>query len=134
MNLMHIILSFGIGLAIWLGSVLILNGTITSGSFVSFLTALIMLYTPMKSIGSNYNAILMSFLAIERVFNIMDSVPQIQEKKDAKPLTKTPQKIEFNNVSFEYKPNVPVLRSVNLTINRGETIAIVGNSGGGKGQ
>lgn len=129
---MHIILSFGIGLAIWLGSVLILNGTITSGSFVSFLTALIMLYTPMKSIGSNYNAILMSFLAIERVFNIMDSVPQIQEKKDAKPLTKTPQKIEFNNVSFEYKPNVPVLRSVNLTINRGETIAIVGNSGGGK--
>lgn len=78
---MHIILSFGIGLAIWLGSVLILNGTITSGSFVSFLTALIMLYTPMKSIGSNYNAILMSFLAIERVFNIMDSVPQIQEKK-----------------------------------------------------
>ena len=129
---MHIILSFGIGLAIWLGSVLILNGTITSGSFVSFLTALIMLYTPMKSIGSNYNAILMSFLAIERVFNIMDSVPQIQEKKDAKPLTKTPQKIEFNNVSFEYKPNVPVLRSLNLTINRGETIAIVGNSGGGK--
>ena len=52
---MHIILSFGIGLAIWLGSVLILDGTITSGGFVSFLTALIMLYTPMKSIGSNYN-------------------------------------------------------------------------------
>lgn len=129
---MHVILSFGIGLAIWIGSLLILNGTITSGSFVSFLTALIMLYTPMKSIGSNYNAILMSFLAIERVFNIMDSVPQIQEKKDAKILSNKPSSIEFRNVSFEYKQGVPVLRNVNLNVKKGETIALVGNSGGGK--
>ena len=129
---MHIILSFGIGLAIWLGSVLILDGTITSGGFVSFLTALIMLYTPMKSIGGNYNSILMSFLAIERVFDIMDSVPAIQDKPNAKQLTGKPQKIEFKNVSFEYRKDVPVLRNVSLSVNCGETIALVGNSGGGK--
>lgn len=129
---MHIILSFGIGLAIWLGSVLILDGTITSGGFVSFLTALIMLYTPMKSIGSNYNSIIMSFLAIERVFDIMDSVPAIQDKPNAKQLTNKPQKIEFKNVSFEYRKDVPVLKNVSLEVNRGETIALVGNSGGGK--
>lgn len=129
---MHIILSFGIGLAIWLGSVLILDGTITSGGFVSFLTALIMLYTPMKSIGSNYNSIIMSFLAIERVFDIMDSVPAIQDKPNAKQLTNKPQKIEFKNVSFEYRKDVPVLKNVSLDVNRGETIALVGNSGGGK--
>lgn len=129
---MHIILSFGIGLAIWLGSVLILDGTITSGGFVSFLTALIMLYTPMKSIGGNYNSIIMSFLAIERVFDIMDSVPAIQDKPNAKQLTNKPQKIEFKNVSFEYRKDVPVLKNVSLDVNRGETIALVGNSGGGK--
>lgn len=129
---MHVILSFGIGLAIWIGSVLILDGTITSGSFVSFLTALIMLYTPMKSIGSNYNSIIMSFLAIERVFDIMDSVPAIRNKPNAKMLTKKPKLIEFKNVSFEYKPNVPVLKKVNITVKQGETIALVGNSGGGK--
>ena len=129
---MHIILSFGIGLAIWLGSVLILDGTITSGGFVSFLTALIMLYTPMKSIGGNYNSILMSFLAIERVFGIMDSVPAIQDKPNAKQLTGKPQKIEFKNVSFEYRKDVPVLKNVSLSVNCGETIALVGNSGGGK--
>ncbi len=129
---MHVILSFGIGLAIWLGSVLILDGTITSGSFVSFLTALIMLYTPMKSIGGNYNSILMSFLAIERVFAIMDSVPAIKDKPNAKTLTGIPTQIEFKNVSFAYRPNVPVLKGVNITVNRGETIALVGNSGGGK--
>ena len=129
---MHVILSFGIGLAIWLGSVLILDGTITSGSFVSFLTALIMLYTPMKGIGSNYNSILMSFLAIERVFAIMDSVPAIQDRPNARIMARTPEKIEFKNVSFEYVPKVPVLKNVNITVNRGETIALVGNSGGGK--
>ncbi len=129
---MHVILSFGIGLAIWLGSVLILDGTITSGGFVSFLTALIMLYTPMKSIGSNYNSIIMSFLAIERVFDIMDSVPAIQNRPNAKVLSNNPAKIEFKNVSFQYRPNVPVLKNVSLTVNRGETIALVGNSGGGK--
>lgn len=129
---MHVILSFGIGLAIWIGSVLILDGTITSGSFVSFLTALIMLYTPMKSIGSNYNAVLMSFLAIERVFDIMDSVPAIQDGPNPCVFTGQPEEIEFKNVSFEYVSNVPVLKDVNIKVKRGETIALVGNSGGGK--
>lgn len=129
---MHIVLSIGIGLAIWFGSFLILNGAITSGSFVSFLAALIMLYTPMKSLGSNYNSVLMSFLAIERVFDVLDSVPAIQSKPDAIEMPETHRKIEFNNVSFEYVKNVPVLKNVNLTVEHGEIVALVGNSGGGK--
>ena len=106
---MHIVLSFGIGLAIWFGSYLILNGTITSGSFVSFLAALIMLYTPMKSMGSTYNSVLMSFLAIERVFDVLDSVPAIKDNPNATQMHATHKKIEFKNVSFEYLKDVPVL-------------------------
>lgn len=129
---MHIVLSIGIGLAIWFGSFLILNGSITSGSFVSFLAALIMLYTPMKGLGSNYNSVLMSFLAIERVFEVLDAVPAIVNRPNAVEMPATHKRIEFNNVSFEYVKDVPVLKNVNLTVNHGEIIALVGNSGGGK--
>jgi len=129
---MHVILSIGIGLAIWFGSYLILHGTITAGSFVSFLTALIMLYTPIKSIGGTYNSVLMSFLAIERVFDILDAKPAITDKKGAVKMNPDVHEIEYKNVSFEYVKDVPVLKNVNFKVKRGETIAFVGNSGGGK--
>ena len=129
---MHVILSVGIGLAIWFGSYLILHGIITAGSFVSFLTALIMLYIPIKSIGGTYNSVLMSFLAIERVFDILDAVPAITDRPDARDMNPDVHEIEYKNVNFEYVSGVPVLKDVNFKVKRGETIAFVGNSGGGK--
>ncbi len=129
---MHIILSVGIGAAIWFGSYLVLNDYITSGGFVSFLTALIMLYNPMKSLGSNYNAVLMSFMAIERVFNILDTTPAISDRPNAREMPATHHTIEFKDVSFEYNRGVPILKNINLTVQQGQIIALVGNSGGGK--
>ena len=129
---MHIILSFGIALALWFGSHLILTGQLTPGGFVSFLTALILLYQPMKSIGNTYGSVIMSFWAIEMCFDMMDSVPKIIDRVDAIEMPKTHQQIKFEDVSFNYIPDVPVLKHINLTVNKGETIAIVGNSGGGK--
>lgn len=129
---MHIVLSTGIGLTIWFGTDLILSGSITSGNFVSFITALVMLYQPIKSIGNDYNSVLMSFLAIERVFDVFNTVPTIHNVKDATEFNGKFKKIEFKNLSFEYNAGTPVLRDINLTVNRGETIALVGNSGGGK--
>ena len=129
---MHIILSTGIGMSIWFGSHLILSGQITSGSFVSFLTALIMLYQPIKGIGNTYNSVLMSFLAIERVFKIFDTIPKIKNVENPKPFNSNFNKIQIKNLNFEYTPGVPVLKDINITINRGETLALVGNSGGGK--
>lgn len=129
---MHIVLSAGIGLTIWFGSGLILDGTITSGNFVSFLTALIMLYQPIKSIGNDYNAILMSFLAIERTFDIFNRVPGIRDCDNATDFNSDFTRIDFKDLTFEYTRGVPVLRNINLSVNRGETIALIGNSGGGK--
>lgn len=129
---MHIILSIGIGMAIWLGSVLIISGHISSGSFVSFLAALLMLYQPIKGIGGNYNSVMMSFLAIERVFNIFSTVPKIRDAEHTVDFDKNFHTIEFKDLSFSYNPGVPVLKNVNLQVKRGETIALVGNSGGGK--
>lgn len=129
---MHIILSFGIALALWFGSHLILTGQLTPGGFVSFLTALILLYQPMKSIGNTYSSVIMSFWAIETCFKILDTEPKIVDKPNAIEMPKTHKQIKFEDVSFNYIKDVPVLKHINLTVNNGETIAIVGNSGGGK--
>ncbi len=130
--LMHVVVSVGIAAVIGYGSYLIVNGVISSGSFVSFLTALIMLYGPIKGIGKNYNAVMVSFMAIERVVEILDMKPAITNKHNAKSLDKVEGDIVFDNVWFEYNPDVPVLKNINLSVKTGNTIALVGNSGGGK--
>ena len=129
---MHLILSVGIALALWFGSHLILTGQLTPGGFVSFLTALILLYQPMKSIGNTYGSVIMSFWAIETCFDILDSQPKITDRPNAIDMPRTHKQIKFNDVMFNYLPDVPVLKHINLTVNQGETVAIVGNSGGGK--
>ena len=129
---LHIIVSIGIGAVIGYGSYLIVNGDITSGNFVSFITALILLYTPIKSIGKNYNAMQVSFLAIERVVEILETEPTIFDKPNAVTLKGVKKSINFNHVYFEYKEGVPVLKDINLEVKAGTTVALVGNSGGGK--
>lgn len=130
--MMHVTVSIGVGAVIGYGSYLIVNGTITSGSFVSFITALIMLYNPIKNIGKSFNAVQLSFLAIERITDILDIKSEIVDKPKAKKLEKIKDSIKFENVSFEYDKGVPVLKNINLNIKAGTTIALVGNSGGGK--
>ncbi len=129
---MHFIVSVGIGLAIALGSWLIVKGYITSGNFVSFITALILLYTPIKNLGGNAVALQHSFMAIERVFELLDRTLPIKDKTNAIPLNNVDKNIEFKQVTFEYIPNTPVLKNININIKAGETLALVGNSGGGK--
>ena len=130
--MMHVIVSIGVGAVIGFGSYLIVNGTITSGNFVSFITALIMLYNPIKNIGKSYNAVQVSFLAIERISEILELEPAIKDCPNAKNFGKIKDKIEFDDVCFEYDENVPVLQHINMSIKAGTTVALVGNSGGGK--
>ena len=130
--MMHVIVSIGIAAAIGYGSHLIMTNQITSGNFVSFITALILLYTPVKNIGNNLNNVQYSFFAIERIFEIFETVPVIKTKENAKTLNCNHSIIQFKDVNFEYVENVPVLKNINLDVKRGETIAFVGNSGGGK--
>lgn len=130
--LMHVVVSAGIGAVIWYGSSMIVNGTITPGNFVSFITALIMLYTPVKGIGKSFNNVQISFLAIERLVEILNITPKIADKENALELKGVKKGVEFKDVSFAYRPDAPVLKNINLNVKAGSNIAIVGNSGGGK--
>lgn len=130
--MMHFIVSLGIAAVIWLGSYLIVTHQITPGNFVSFITALIMLYNPIKSIGNNFNSVQMALMAMERVFGLLEEVPVITNKPNAKMLKKINKSIDYKDVCFEYVSGKPILKNINLSIKCGETIAFVGNSGGGK--
>ena len=130
--IMHFIVSLGIAAVIWLGSYLIVTHQITPGNFVSFITALIMLYNPIKSIGNNFNSVQMALMAMERVFGLLEEVPVITNKPNAKKLGKIKKSIDYKDVCFEYVNGKPILKNINLSIKCGETIAFVGNSGGGK--
>ena len=130
--MMHFIISIGIAGVIWLGSYLITSNQLTPGGFVSFITALLMLYHPIKSIGSNFTNVQMSLLAMERVFGRLESIPEIHNGPHPKTLKGIKENIIFDHVWFEYEPGRPVLKDINLKINKGKTIAFVGNSGGGK--
>ncbi len=129
---MHIIIAIGMAGAIWYGSYLIKTKTITPGDFVAFITAMLMLYTPIKNIGKNFNAVQLSLMAIERVFEMIDMPIQIKEEENANTIDSLKKEISFKNVSFSYTEEKTVLKNINLTIEKGKTLALVGNSGGGK--
>ena len=130
--IMHFVVSLGIALVIWFGSYLIVTHQITPGNFVSFIAALIMLYNPIKSIGNNFNSVQMAFLAMERVFGNLERIPDIRNCPNPIVLDRPRDCIEYKDVCFSYVKGKEVLENINLKINIGETIAFVGNSGGGK--
>ncbi len=130
--MMHVIVSIGIAAAIGYGSHLIMSKQITSGNFVSFITALILLYTPVKNIGNNLNSVQFSFFSIEKIFDLLDMVPSIRDKENAIELPRGDYNIEYKDVNFEYVKGRPILKNINISVEPGQTIALVGNSGGGK--
>jgi subfamily B ATP-binding cassette protein MsbA len=128
----HVILSAGIAATVWLQGHLIAIGHLTPGNFVSFIAALLMLYTPLKKMGGTVNAVNLSILALERVFTRLEAVPAIQSKPNAVHLSGFRDSIIYNDVCFAYTPDRPVLKNINLKIKSGQSVAFVGNSGGGK--
>ena len=130
--IMHVISSFGIAFVIWYGSHLIVTHQMTVGNFASFITSLVMLYNPIKSIGNNFSSVIFSLMAVERVFSVLQMPNKIQNNHKALCPPNIRGDIVYNDVSFAYQPNKPVLRHIHLDIKAGQTIALVGNSGGGK--
>ncbi len=130
--LMYLIASFGIAGVMWFGNHLILSGEMTSGSFAAFVTSLLLLYRPIKSMGNTMAGMQGSFVAMNRVMDVLDLEPQIKDSPDALKLDTVKDSIRLENVWFEYDKDTPVLKDVNFDIKIGQSVALVGNSGGGK--
>ena len=130
--IMYVIASFGIATVLGYGTYLINSGQMTAGSFASFVTSLLLLYKPVKTLGNTLTNIQNIFVALGRVFELFDLESEIKDKQNAIELNGLNHGIEFKNVNFEYITEHPVLKDLNLYIPKGETLAIVGNSGGGK--
>ncbi len=130
--IMYLIASIGIACVLHYGMYLILSGEMTAGSFASFVTSLLLLYKPMKTLGGTLTNIQTIFVSFGRIFELFDIIPTIKDKPTAIALGDTINSITFENVCFEYEEGHPVLNNINMQVNKGETIALVGNSGGGK--
>ncbi len=130
--LMYLIASFGIAFVLFYGTKLIYEGSMTAGSFASFVTSLLLLYKPVKTLGNTLTFIQNIFVAMGRVFELFDYIPLIKDKDVTVNVPKLTKGIKFDDISFEYNPNEPVLKHITFDVKVGETIAIVGNSGGGK--
>lgn len=130
--IMYFICSIGIALVMFYGNHLILTGQMTAGSFASFVTSLLLLYKPVKDLGRTLTDIQTTFVALGRVFELFDLVPNIKNCENPVVMNDLKNAIDFEHVVFEYEPDTPVLKDFSLHVNKGETIALVGNSGGGK--
>ena len=130
--IMYFVCSIGIALVMAYGNSLILSGEMSAGSFASFVTSLLLLYKPTKTLGNTLTNLQNVFVAMSRVFELFDLQPQIKSPEKPVALADLNNSIDFKNVCFEYEKDVPVLKDFSLHVNKGETIALVGNSGGGK--
>lgn len=130
--IMYSVCSVGIALVMAYGNHLILTGQLSAGSFASFVTSLLLLYKPTKTLGNTLTSLQTTFVAMGRTFELFDLVPQITSPEKPYAMHSLEKSIEFKNVCFEYEKDKPVLKNFNLTVNKNETIALVGNSGGGK--
>jgi subfamily B ATP-binding cassette protein MsbA len=124
----------GIGVAavIWYGGFQVLNGETTPGAFFSFFTAMMMAYKPLKSVSGMNAGIQLGLGGTERYFTTIDQKPLIKDSKTAKSISVVQGNITFENVYFNYIKDKTALNGINLEIKSGETVALVGPSGGGK--
>lgn len=130
--IMYLIASVGIALVFGFGTYLVISGQMTGGGLASFVTSLLLLYKPVKTMGNTLTTLQTLFVALGRTFELFDMQPEIKDKEGAAMLENVKEGVAFDNVSFEYEEGVPVLKNINFNVKVGETLALVGNSGGGK--
>ncbi|MDR2354459.1 MAG: ABC transporter ATP-binding protein/permease [Deltaproteobacteria bacterium] len=131
-SVMEIVGGICVSLVIWYGGHQVIEGMSTPGTFFSFMTAILLLYEPLKRLTRIHNEAQQGLSAARRIFNILDTPPDIENPPDPITLPQVKGEIVFKNISFAYEPGRPALHQVNLTISPGETLALVGPSGGGK--
>ena len=122
----------GVTIILWYGGNSVIDGTITAGSLVAFLTYAVNISNPIKRLSRVIGNIQRAMAAAQRVFDVLDLPETIKNLSEAKALPTVKGQVSFNNVSFSYNPGEQVLNNVSFNVKPGEMIAFVGPSGAGK--
>ncbi len=130
--IIEFVASIGITMIIWYGGREVINNHLTAGSLIAFLTYAVNLSNPIKRLSRVYGNIQKAMAAAQRVFDVLDTQPEIEDMKGATVLAKIDGHVAFNQVTFEYKAGEPALNKIQLTVKSGQVVAIVGPSGAGK--
>jgi len=126
-----IVASITLGVVVWYGAIdIIQNGTTTMGDLVTYTMLVGMLFNPLRHIADKFNEMQMGMIAANRVFAILET--DLSQQNGTIIAKSLEGNIQFKNVRFGYKKNEEILKGINLTINKGQTIAIVGSTGAGK--
>lgn len=127
-------MSWGVGtiLVFWFGASLISTDSITPGLLVAFTSYVSMFWQPIMNISNFYNQLVTNMSGAERIFEILDIEPDIKDRLDSKPMPRIRGDVCFENVTFGYDEDQPVLKNVSFKVAAGQTIALVGSTGAGK--
>ncbi len=128
----QIISALAVGAVVWYTGATYANNLLTIGSVQAFISYITFMMWPVQDLARVYAEIQLSIASEERIFSLVDAVPEIQDKENAFDPGKLSGDIQFDHVSFNYEDGNSVLSDFSLTVKRGETIALVGPTGGGK--
>ena len=128
----NFLMSFGAFFVWYFGGKQVLGGDFKLGELTAFISFLWMLYQPLRWFGDSYNFMLRAFAGAERIFEVMDAPSEPFKSPNAVVMPKIDGRLIFKDVTFGYEPGKPVLRDINLTVEPGEMIGLVGKSGVGK--
>jgi ABC-type multidrug transport system fused ATPase/permease subunit len=117
---------------LWFGAASVLAGEITLGVVVAFLTYVSRFFQPIRELSMVYTLFQQSMAAGEKIFELMDTPVEVDDRPDARPMTQIEGKVEFDHVNFSYRTGIPVLKDICFTVQPGQSIALVGPTGAGK--
>lgn len=129
---LEIILAAALGLMVWFGSNLVIDGQASLGVLIAFIMYLNMLFRPLRMLADKFNTLQMGLVASERIFNLLDREEERISNEGSKKVDHIKGKIEFEDVWFAYNEKDMVLKGVSFSIEAGQTLAIVGPTGAGK--
>lgn len=124
--------SLSVSIVVVVGGYFILQDTLTAGVLVAFVLYVQRFFEPIRELAQRYNIFQATMAGCERIFNLLDTLPDLHDVPQAYDLPPIHGRVSFNDVGFSYKPGEPVLQEIQLTAEPGQQIALVGETGAGK--